>query len=50
MAKYLFVYHGGGDNPESEEETHLFASIKGKNGSINSVFLENILLMIFLKN
>ena len=20
MAKYLFVYHGGGDNPESEEE------------------------------
>ena len=20
MAKYLFVYHGGGENPESEEE------------------------------
>lgn len=20
MAKYLFVYHGGGDNPETEEE------------------------------
>ena len=20
MAKYLFVYHGGGDNPESDEE------------------------------
>ena len=24
MAKYLFVYHGGGDDPESEEE---FAAI-----------------------